>query len=213
MITQEDVEVTESKFNARLTILIVFISALAMISLIFGGILIYENLIYKEPKKGAVLEVEEVYFDYDGYFSEEYHISVKAFISNVGDEDCDMRIRAFAVDERSNLAMDDAETVSEVVKADSTIETSFEMTVIYNGTFTVELIIFKDDLITVKGYGKISLSDRRIGGKDYLDTVTDEPSEEKNGGNIPFPTIGAIIICILSVALAGAGYGKRRCRK
>ncbi|MBN1539144.1 MAG: hypothetical protein JW939_03295 [Candidatus Thermoplasmatota archaeon] len=213
MITQDVVGVTERKFNVRLTVLIVIISALAMISLIFGGILIYENLIYEEPKEKALLQVEEVYFDYEGYSLGEYHITVNAFISNVGDEDCDMRIRAFAVDERSNLAMDDAETVSEVVSADTTVETSFEMSVLYNGTFTVELMIFKDDLITVKGYGKVSLSDRKIGGKDYLDTVTDEPSEDKEGGDLPFPAIGAVITCILLAALASAVFKKRRCSR
>lgn len=212
MIIQDVVGVTERKFNVRLTILIVIISTLAMISLIFGGILIYRNLIYKEPEKDAVLEVEEVYFNYDGYSSGEYQISVKAFISNVGDKDCDMRIRAFAVDERSNLAMDDAETVSEIVRADTTVETSFEMSVLYNGTFTVELMIFKDDLITVKGYGKVSLSDRRIGGKDYLDTVTDEPEENKEEGDLPFPGIGAVIVCALVAVMIAVGYGKRRCR-
>lgn len=193
--------------------MMIVISALALICLIFGGVLVYDNLIYEEPKTDAILEVEEVYFVYEGYESGEYHISVKAFISNVGDKDCNVRIRAFAVDDMSNLAMDDAETQVGLIKADTTVETSFDISVIYDGLFTVELMVFKDDLITVKGSGKVSLSDQQMGGKDYRNTVTDDTGPEKGGGDLPFPTVGVITVTVLAAAVIMGGYGRRRWRK
>ncbi|MGA1819983.1 MAG: hypothetical protein ACMUHU_03130 [Thermoplasmatota archaeon] len=194
-------------------VMIVAVCALGSICLIFGGVLVYENLIYEEPRTDAILEVEEVYFRYEGYESGEYRISVKAFISNVGDRDCDVRIRAFAVDDMSNLAMDDAETDLGVVKADTTAEASFEISVIYDGLFTVELIVFKDELITVKGSGKVSLSEQQMGGKDYRNTVTDDTETAEEKASLPFPTAGAITITVLAAALIMGGYARRRWRK
>ncbi len=204
---------SKKEVPVHVKILYVVISAFAFLSLIFGGVLIYDNFIYEEPKVGAVLEVEEVYFVYEGFTEEEYTFSVKAFISNTGDEDCDVRIRAFAIDEVSNLAMDDAETEVGIVKYDSTIEASFEITVIYQGTFTLELMIFKDDLITVKGYGKVSLDQHRGGGKDYSNTVFDEAKDREDKGDLPFPSLGVITICVAVGALVIGGVTKRRWRK
>jgi hypothetical protein len=206
------VGVKKKEIPVHVKILITLISAFALLSLIFGGVLIYDNLIYKEPKQGAVLEVEEVYFVYEGHSDVEYTVSVKAFISNVGDEDCDVRIRAFAVDDRSNLAMDDAETDVGVIKYDTTVETSFDITVIYAGTFTVELMIFKDDLIAVKGYGKVSLSEQKMGGRDYSDTVFDETRGEE-AKEVPFPSPGIVAVSVLAGALVFGGLMKRRWRR
>lgn len=179
--------------------------------MIFGGILIYETFIYEEPKIGAVLEVEEVYFVYKGETEGESRVSVTVFISNVGDEKCNVRLRAFAIDDRSNIAMDDAESDIGVIQAEKTEETSFEMSVLYNGTFTVELMIFKDDLITVKGSGTVSLSIDKSGGRDYRNTMEDEKVDQEKGSDLPFPAMGIVILTLLAAGIVFGKFRKRRC--
>ena len=192
-------------------VLIVLVAFFLLMVALLGGLLFYKEVIYKEEKTDAILVVEEVYFVLAQSNTESYRISVKVFISNDGEKDCDAKVRGFIIDKDSNLAMDDTEAAAGRIPAGKTVETSLEMEVLYNGSFRVELLVFKDGLITVKGSGNINLAQFGTGGKDYSNTVTDPTEEDEKGSALPFPGIGVAIVTSTIVALT-YGYLNRRRR-
>lgn len=197
-----------SPFRIVLIVLVAFF--LLMVALL-GALLFYKEVIYKEERTDAILVVEEVYFVLADSDPEIYRISVKVFISNDGETDCDAKVRGFIIDRDSNLAMDDAEKVIGRIPAGKTVESSLDMEVLYNGSFRVELLVFKDGLITVKGFGNINLATYGTGGKDYDNTETDPTIAEDKESVMPFPGTGVIVLAATVTALA-LGYLNRRRR-
>ena len=190
-------------------VLIVLLVTFVIINIIFGSILFYQEVIYEEELKDAVLTVDEVYFLLEESTDGKILLSVIAFISNEGEKDCQARIRAFAIDADSNLAMDDAEENVGKVPAGKTVETSLEMELDYNGSFRIELMVFKDDMITVKGYGTVNLAYQGFGGSDYYNTETDPTMEGVEKSSTPFPAVGTVAVISVLAALF-IGYRKRR---
>lgn len=190
-------------------VLIVLLVTFVIINIIFGSIIFYQEVIYEEELKDALLTVDEVYFLLEESTDGKIHLSVIAFISNEGEMDCQARIRAFAIDADSNLAMDDAVENVGKVPAGKTVEASLEMELDYNGSFRIELMVFKDDMITVKGYGTVNLAYHGFGGSDYYNTETDPTEEGEEKASAPFPAVGTVAVISVLAALI-IGYRKRR---
>jgi hypothetical protein len=194
----------------RIVLFVIFASLLLLATLL-GTVIVYQEFIYKEERTDAILEVEEVYFVLMASSPNEYRISVKMFVTNVGETDCDGKVRAFIIDRESNIAMDDAESDVGTIPAGKTIETSLEMEVLYNGSFRVELLVFKDGLITVKGSGVVNLAYKGSGGADYQNSETDdtERAKEKDGA-IPFIGVPTIILAAFLIAILMVSIKRRR---
>lgn len=190
----------EGGHRALKGVVIVVIVFFLMVNIIFGSLLAYDNFIHEEPKRKAALEVEDVYFVFRESTDGLFHVEVGAFITNTGDEECGMRIRAFAIDADSNIANDDSETVEVKVSARTTIEADLEFELEYNGTFRVELMIFKDGMITAKGTGTINLADRGSGGRDYRTTMGDEETEKEDASALPFPALALLVPAVVLFA-------------
>ncbi len=188
------------KMNATRAVILVIMILLLLFSGIFGWILIDEYVI-PEKKTSARLDVEEVYFVENDVSQGKTRLEVFVFITNDGDEDCDSFIRAFAIDKDTNIAMDDTTTSIVEINGQTSHESQLDLEVPSDGRYRVELLIFKNDKITVKGQGFVDLNLGGSGGSDYRTLVEDPQSEVDDNKAVPFIGPGLMVIAILGAAL------------
>ena len=166
------------------------------------GLMIVIDMLNDEPV-GSILVVEEVYFVSEETSTGSMDLYVHVFVTNDGDEPCQSEIRAFAVDMETNLAMDEMGHTVGRIDDQTTSESMLLLTLPSDGRYRVELLIFKDGKITVKGTGTVNLYEAGSGGKDYRtdqeDAAAGAPKE--SAADVPFPRIGAVAIVVLAVAL------------
>ncbi len=190
----------ENDWTGTKVFLLVLIIIMLAISTLFGVLLLLPD--DQEPV-GAVLEVEEVYFVAKEADGDDIELEIFGFLTNDGDEPCEARIRAFAIDVQTNLAMDDTTAeVGEIVEQ-TTKEASLTVDLPRDGRYRVELLIFKDGKVSVKGQGTVNLAETGSGGQDYSTNTYDEPPAEKeNATPSIFNALGVIVavsLCILLV--------------
>ncbi|MCK5772343.1 MAG: hypothetical protein KAH57_01010 [Thermoplasmata archaeon] len=174
------------------------------------GLVIVIDILSDEPV-GSILVVEEVYFVSEETTSGSMDLYIHVFVTNDGDEHCQSEIRAFAVDVETNLAMDETGHTVGTIDEQTTSESMLLMTLPSDGRYRVELLIFKDGKITVKGTGTVNLYLAGSGGKDYR-TDQEDPAagaSKESAADVPFPHIGAVAIAVIAVALVV----KRRWRR
>lgn len=187
----------------------VAIMAIALLLSAVLGLVIVIDMMNDEPV-GSILVVEEVYFVSEETSSGSMDLYVHVFVTNDGDESCQSEIRAFAVDVETNLAMDETGHTVGTIDEQTTSESMLLMTLPSDGRYRVELLIFKDGKITVKGTGTVNLYLAGSGGKDYRTDQEDPAADaESKEGAMPFPQIGAVAIVVLAVAL----IARRRWRR
>lgn len=189
---------------------IVIVITLLLIVGLFGAAIIYRDVIKKHQKTDAFLEVEEVYFVLLPSENGEYRLSVTAFITNKGEKDCVSKLRGFGIDKKTNLAVDDIELSIGTVPAGKTVEFSAEMEFEKNVTYRIDLIVFKDGLISVKGLGYVNLAHQGAGGKDYQTTDGDSAAVPEDKGALPFPGIALLITAAFITAAIFAAARRRR---
>jgi len=203
---------TEDTFPTRRIVAIVIVISMLLVAGFLGLALAYKEFFAKETVEDAYLIVEEVYFVLETSEPGGYRLKVSVFITNAGEKDCYTKLRGFGIDKGSNLAMDDTEVGIGLIEAGTTGEYTGHLEFSYNGTFRVELIIFKDGLISVKGLGFVNLADQGTGGQDYKNTDWDGPVEEKTEPAMPFIGIAPIIAIAAIAALGYTAFRRRRCR-
>jgi hypothetical protein len=196
------------EWNGPRVIILIGVLILILVSAVMGWTLIDQYLIKEEPAP-ARLEVEEVYFVENGMSMGKTKMDVFVFITNDGDKDCRSFIRAFAVDKDTNIAMDDSSTTETEVKGQTSNEATLTLEVPSNGKYRVELLVFKDDKITVKGLGFVDLKTGGTAGSDYR-TTDEDPMVEKEESSSAIPFIGPGLIFAI---LAGVAIFYRRWRK
>ena len=162
-------------------VLLTVIVVLGLIGAVLGLVLIVRAL--TEERIGAVLIIEEVYFVCEGDMEDPCSLVVWVFVTNDGEEDCEARIRAFAVEVETNLAMDDDEFDIGELKAQTTEEANLTLEVPSDGKYRVELLVFKDEKISVKGQGVVNLKTAQTGGQDFS---TIEPDSAEKKSSLPF---------------------------
>lgn len=169
-----------------------------LFSLIMVGVLLDEYLFITE--KEAELVVEETYFEKEEEVQDQTLLNVFVMVTNDGDEDCESHIRAFIIDRDTNIAMDDTSTVDERIDGQTTFESGFQLSVPSDARYRVEILVFKDGMITVKGVGHIDLSAGGSSGQDYRTTMEDQ-ADERSKMNTPFLGPAALVAAICVTAL------------
>ncbi len=194
----------KKKMTSTKVILLGFILIMLILTGIFGYFLLFPE---EEEAVGAVLKVDEVYFVTKELQGDKYTLETFVFITNNGDADCQVNIRAFAINVDTNLAMDEASEDVGSVEAQKTKETSFTVDVPKDGKYRVELLIFKNDKVTVKGSGTVNLDQAGAGGEDYQTVESEEPPADKKKARAP------TILNFLGVSLVIATYVVYRRRR
>lgn len=198
----------EVEWNGPRVVVLIGAIILVLISAFLGWALIDEYLIEEEPSP-AILDVEEVYFVENGRHLGKTKLDVFVFITNDGDKDCTSHIRAFAVDKDTNIAMDDTFTAEREIKGQTSDESSLSLEVPSDGKYRVELLVFKDDKITVKGLGYVDLKVGGTAGSDYR-TTDGDPQIDKEDEEDAVPFVGFSLIIPVII---GIGFLYRRWRR
>jgi hypothetical protein len=185
------------EWNGFKVIALIIIMILGFLSAIFTWILVDEYLIVYEtdPK----LEVEEAYFRIGKIVTDGSELEIFVLVTNVGDKDCNTHVRAYVVNKETNIAMDDATTEEVKIKGQSTHESSFNVIVPSDGRYRVEFLVYKNDMITVKGEGHVDLKADGNEGRDYW-TAEEDESETKASLSTPFVGPTAILLVIIVFA-------------
>lgn len=176
---------------------------LGIIVIVIGlnGVLGYYLFLDEEEEvtKGAILRVDEVYFLAQNMEGEELELEVYMFITNQGEESCSTRVRAFIIDVDTNLAMDEKNADMGILEGQKTREGSIRVNVPNECSYRVELLVFKNEKVTVKGSGTVDLRFSGAEGEDYRTTRDDEALEDgyiessKNETPSVFTGVGGIL--------------------
>jgi hypothetical protein len=188
----------EVEWNGFKVFTLVLIMILAITSFVLSIVLINEYLIVY--KTDAKLEVEEAYFKSEESLFEDTELQIFVLVTNIGDKDCDTHVRAYVVNKETNIAMDDSTTEEVKIEGQSTHESSFNVMVPSNGRYRVEFLVYKNDMITVKGEGHVDLKAGGSEGRDYW-TSEDDETESKASLSTPFLGPSAIFLVVIVFAL------------
>lgn len=128
------------------------------ILLMIGGIVLGCLLPEEEEVGVEALKVEDVFFvktRQDGLMTD---MNITIFITNDGDVDVNsLKVRAFAVEENSNLARDEDLTDLGNIEKQTTSEGKLQIRIPNNLSYRIELLIFKNDEISIRGSGGVNL--------------------------------------------------------
>jgi len=109
-------------------------------------------------EKGAYIEVEEVFFLMTDQDNDTTTMDIDVFITNHWEEDLsDVTVRAFAVEEDSNLARDEASVELGALGGQKTIEGNLTITLPNDESYRVELLVFKEGKLAIRGSGDVNL--------------------------------------------------------
>jgi len=181
------------------------ITILLLIGTIVAGYYLFSD---EESALPSKLKVEEVYFvmtDQDQQYTD---MDILVFITNDGKTSLsEVTVRAFAVETDSNLARDEAIKEMGTVKSQTTVEGTLKIELPNNETYRVELLIFKEGKLAIRGSGTVNL--KGVGqASDYKSTEGDvAPSggggddglEEEDASSICGIFVAAVIIIGLIV--------------
>ncbi|MBN1539145.1 MAG: hypothetical protein JW939_03300 [Candidatus Thermoplasmatota archaeon] len=181
------------------------ILSLAAVLLLVVTVVLGYFVFKEEDKKESDLRVEDVQFIMRGADSERSRIEIAVFISNIGNEDVSkIKIRAFTVETGSNLAMDDSSTTLTDVKHQTTVEGKLMVEIPNDDSYRMELLIFKDDRLVIRGHGTINLED--VGAPDdYRNYPSDDDDVDDEGiapSGAAFSLLGVacvffLIVCVI----------------
>jgi len=179
-----------------------YIMAGAIVVLLIGSILLGYFVFREEKNKESDLRVDDVYFKMEGANSQRSQIKIVVFISNIGNEDVGkLQIRAFTVETGNNLAMDDSSATINDVKQQTTVEGNLFVDVPNNDSYRMELLIFKDDKLEIRGSGTIDLTD--VGASyDYRNypSYSDDDDAMNSApamSEAPFSLLGGVCLFLL----------------
>ena len=146
------------------------ITILLLIGTIVAGYYLFSDEESTPPSK---LKVEEVYFVMTDQDQEHTDMDILVFITNDGKTSLsEVTARAFAVETDSNLARDEAIKEMGTVKSQTTVEGTLKIELPNNETYRVELLIFKEGKLAIRGSGTVNL--KGVGkANDYKTTEGD----------------------------------------
>ncbi|MBN1389136.1 MAG: hypothetical protein JXA22_00680 [Candidatus Thermoplasmatota archaeon] len=207
------------KFDRRDIILVSAAVLLLVITIVLG------YFVFKvEEKKESDLIVEDVQFIMRGADSERSRIEIAVFISNVGNKDVgNLKIRAFTVETGSNLAMDDSSTTLTDVRQQTTVEGDLMVDIPNNDSYRMELLIFREDRLVIRGSGTIDLENvgapndyRNYPAYDDDDVSPDDAfgaSEGEVTGLLGIACVFFLIVCVIVGLIIYASVRSQNAKK
>ena len=138
---------------------------LAVFALLFISWLGVLMVLYTETGSGtddeADLKIEEVFFQLEDIDEEQGHvtINISIYITNYGElRSGDLLLNIYAQNKQNDLIYDRANQTVDAIDAEKTVESIIPIQLPTNNSFRIRVFLFEDDMITITGYGEISLS-------------------------------------------------------
>lgn len=166
-------------------------------------------VIWPEETVSTDLEVDEVYFSTKELGGTDTDLEILVFITNEGDDDVSkVEIRAFAVETDSNIARDEARAELSGLKAKTSKEGKLYITVPNNDTYRIELLIFEEGKLSIRGSGTVDLTG--VGSASDYRTESGIEDDGAYGmldeGGVGAPASASILICMfMGVVAVGVG--------
>ena len=155
-------------------------------------------VIWPEETVSTDLEVDEVYFSTKELGGTDTDLEILVFITNEGDDDVSrVEIRAFAVETDSNIARDEARVELSGLKAETSLEGKLYITIPNNDTYRIELLIFEEGKLSIRGSGTVDLTG--VGSaSDYRtdDGVDDDSYDILSEDGVSAPASAGVFICL-----------------
>jgi len=187
-----------------------WVSIVALSSISFLLILGSASIAVDDRDREAYLIVEQVYFESEEVGDDTYDLIVKAYVTNDGDKGADVRVSAFAIDIRTNIVFDSSSDDLGRMEGRTTKRADMSVQIDSQRKYMVEVIVYKDGKVVVRGSGTVDLALAGVGGEDYRTTETDVP---RGGGEslfnapaeaakgVPFPALAALLPALLAFAI------------
>jgi len=182
--------------------------------MIVSGLTFLAALPRPDLKSGAELSVDEVYFVARDLGDNESSLEVFMFITNEGGRPAGVTIRAFAIDVTSNLAHGQDSADIGNVKGESTNEASMDIVLTNDRKYRIEVLLFKDGKVTIKGEAVVNLEAGGYGGSDYRTTMGDRGGDTPGEPPVYNQTrvVGLSVIALFWIVITYA-LVYRRCRR
>jgi len=180
----------------------ILLSVLLLVALIVT-IVLAVLILDEEDEKDTHIEVEEVYFVVEAQSGARTRIKIILFVSNTGEDDISsLSVRAFPVETDSNLAQGDASVEVRDVKGKTTAEGNLTIEVPNRDYYRVEILVFRDGKLDLRGSGTIDLTDVGI-ATDYRTYPDDAGGAEYAPLTSAKDASGLSILCMMAFIAAG----------
>lgn len=120
---------------------------------------------YALRKKENSLSVDAMYLLKNDEEEDEINISGIIYLTNIRAESGNVKIIAYLTEEWSEIALYKKEIIVGNLPKDKTTEVEFEIS-IENGSYGLQILVFEDDLLRIKGGGWINVY-RHSKGEEY----------------------------------------------
>lgn len=124
-------------------------------------------LVYSIEPVDRDLKVDKVFFKSVEYGDDETDLRILVFLTNDGDSEIEeVKVRAFAIERDSNLARSEDTVTIGKINGQTTEEGELSITVPNRDSYRIELLVFEDSKLTIRGSGTIDL--RMVGVPDNI---------------------------------------------
>ena len=160
-----------------------------------------------EGEKPSRLKVDEVYFGTQDKLGGEYtDLKISLLLTNDEDGDIDqVRVRAFAIETDSNLARDEDTISMGRIPGQTTSEGELNISVPNNESYRIEILVFEESKLTLKGSGTIDLtgvekaSEYESTGGGAAHPSFDSAEDESGGISFGDSDTAPVAICMFMV--------------
>lgn len=152
-----------------------------------GGVLmliIFSVLVYfvvTIPGDNTDLSVDEVFFNSIEMDGPDSDLKITVFLTNEGEDEIDdVMVRAFVIERDSNLARDEDRVDMGTISGKSTKEGDLFISIPNNDTYRIEILVFEDSKLTLRGSGTIDLVGVGV-ASDYTGSDDDDDNDYSQG--------------------------------
>ena len=143
-----------------------FAAALVLVITIILG-----YLVFSIQPVDRDLKVDKVFFKSVEYGDDDTDLKILVFLTNNGESEIEnVKVRAFAIERDSNLARSEDTVTIGTISGQTTEEGELSINVPNRDSYRIELLVFEDSKMTIRGSGTIDL---RNVGVDENDTQGD----------------------------------------
>ncbi len=170
--------------------------------LLLAGTIVTGCYLFRDEESAppSKLKVEEVYFVMTDQDQENTDMDILVFITNDGKTSLSgVTARAFAVETDSNLARDEAIKEMGTVKSQTTVEGTLKIELPNNETYRVELLIFKEGKLAIRGSGTVNL--KGVGKANDYKTTEGDTARSGDGDGMGLVEDDAGSICGIIIAV------------
>ena len=132
-----------------------YVTVIAVIIIIIAAGVLSSYVCLHNAKNKNHLSVDAMYLVKNGESDDKINVSATLYLTNVGAKSGDIKIVTYIMERWKGIAIDKKEINVGKLEKDKTSEVELNMQ-IGNGSYDIEVLVFEDDLLKIKGQGGIT---------------------------------------------------------